>query len=296
MVRQAPPSMRADDVRRDMRDQNRKREAVYDSVLGFIHKAILKQAAVGGLRLRYEIPFIVVGKPVIKVDDCVRYILSSLQGDGYTVRFTFPKSVYVSWDSNDKRAYPKLSPLEIGAISDKVKQIVYYRRAPSRHVPLEPGTGTGSPTNDASRVAVSTTEPPRNDSRAFATPTPSRTPRPVQDLGIPTRANTRHEYPVSRSRPVLPWEAFESTQPLRNQPLSLLPPPRMTVTHMCEIPRDPAAPIPNFSPTPAFGWGGCSEETSEKGPMHKPAPRVVTRDASISVERIGPKGGLVVNL
>lgn len=309
MADKAPPSMRADDVRRDMRDQNRKREAVYDTVLGFIHKSILKKADVGGLRLYYEIPFIVVGKPVIKVDDCVRYILSSLQSDGYTVRFKFPKSVYVSWDCEEKRRYPKLSASEINDISDRVKQVVYCSKTAANTGVRPQGPETsrdnhGNPIG-GNPIAVPNHAPTQSiphTNRGVLTQANATANQQATNLyaqqghANPYQPNASSARAPVRARAMLPWEAFESTQPLRNQPLSLLPPPQITVTHMCEIPRDPAAPIPNFAPTPNFGMQRVSHTESEPFPKEKNKPSFGQRDATMSVEKIGPNGGLVLNL
>lgn len=335
MADRAPPSMRADDVRRDMRDQKRKREAVYDSVLGMIHKSILKKAGVGGLRLNYEIPFIVVGKPVIKVDDCVRYILTSLQGDGYTVRFRLPKSVHVSWDSDERRRYPKLTPSEINDISENVKRVVYHgprgvapaprvvdgpgRKAGVRlHKPEPPCTETAKITANAGGRIGSNTGGAQNSSGLWNTGLtpylhrpgngqvaygnlpcvqgpPQTTPRTTQQNTPGPPGPPGPAVPRGPGRPMLPWEVFESTQPLRNQGLSLLPPPQMTVTHMCEIPRDPGAPIPSFAPGRDFG---IPESGSPEASAQKRCPKPPFRGgaAALSVEKIGPGGGLVLNL
>ena len=271
MVTNAPPSMRADDVRRDMRDKKRKREAVYDTVLDFIHSSILKRAGVGAVRMSYDVPLIVVGKPVIKVGDCVRYLLSALQGDGYTVRFTLPKSVYVSWDSDERRSAPRLSPADIASISERVDS-AFSRPRPSSSsasavLPPSPVPALAPPSGPA-------VTPPSPPSIRFQSNRPA------------TRAPDK----------LLPWEAFERTQPMRTcaPALSLLPPPQMTITNVREVPRDPRYQLPTHPPI-----------TDRRAPSSRPREDDRGKEArgsggggggGVTVADVGRNGGLVLNL
>lgn len=239
--------MRADDVRRDMRFQKRKREAVYDSVLGFIHGAILKRAEVGAVRMVYDVPLIVVGKPVVKVGDCVRHVLASLQADGYTVRLTPPKSVYISWDLDEKRRHPKMSESEIETVSATVDDFFSRgRRVPKSGSLQQIDRGARAPPSHMGK-----TPPPPPNANTNTAIAATATPPPL----------------VTSPERLLPWEAFE-----RRAQLSLLPPPQMTVTHVCEIARTPRSLLEN---------------------SEAPAP---PRRERLSVAKVGPNGGLVLNL
>lgn len=277
MVTNAPPSMRADDVRRDMRDQKRKREAVYDTVLAFIHRSILKRADVGAVRMSYDVPLIVVGKPVIKVGDCVRYVLSALQGDGYTVRFTFPKSVYVSWDSDERRSAPRLSPADISSISAGVDSV--FSRARPR--------GASS---SAVSVLPPSPVPPLAPPPGPAVPPPS-SPSSPSPLAIGVQSNL----PAARAPDkLLPWEAFEGTQPMRALApgLSLLPPPLMTITNVREVSREPRCRLPTQAPT--TGRRAPSSRPREDDPDGGRAARGSA--GAVTVADVGRNGGLVLNL
>ena len=269
--------MRADDVRRDMRCQKRKREAVYDSVLSFIHGAILKRAEVGGVRMVYDVPLIVVGKPIVKLGDCVRHVLNSLQGDGYTVRLKLPKSVYISWDLEEKRRAPKLSESEIETLSGSVEAFFSRKQTAPKSDNVSRSKHQSCHGGGAVQIVAPPPPPPQLGSGPVANPAPQ----------------TQSAMPAYRNPPAtrlperaLPWEAFE-----RRAQLSLLPPPQMTVTNVCEIARTPRSHDTFYA----------RDESAARAPVLPSPPALQTRPPAeplrgLSVAKVGPNGGLVLNL
>lgn len=96
----APPKLRADDVRRDMRERSRVRDGRFDGVLKTLHRTILSRAATGADTIVWSVPSLVQGLPKYRVSDLVEQLLISLQEDGYAVAFAPPNRLGVSWSGN----------------------------------------------------------------------------------------------------------------------------------------------------------------------------------------------------
>ena len=54
----------------------------------------------------YEVPEFLIGKPLYKLNDCIKFIIFSLSERGFSIKFHFPRVLYVSWE-NIKNNSPK---------------------------------------------------------------------------------------------------------------------------------------------------------------------------------------------
>jgi hypothetical protein len=66
----------------------------FDSIINICHKKIKNT----------EIPFYIYGKPLYKIEDCVKYIVESLRNNGFFVQILPEPNVnmiYVSWNPGE---------------------------------------------------------------------------------------------------------------------------------------------------------------------------------------------------
>ena len=47
----------------------------------------------------YEVPDFLIGKPLYKLNDCIKFIIFSLSERGFSIKFYFPRVLYVSWEN-----------------------------------------------------------------------------------------------------------------------------------------------------------------------------------------------------
>jgi hypothetical protein len=46
----------------------------------------------------FEVPEIIVGKPLFDVEQCTRHAMGSLAANGFRVTYHFPRTLNISWD------------------------------------------------------------------------------------------------------------------------------------------------------------------------------------------------------
>jgi hypothetical protein len=63
----------------------------------------------------FEVPEFIIGKPVYKLNDCIKFIIISLSNRGFSIKYFFPRVLYVSWENirtQSKPLLPLISPPE----------------------------------------------------------------------------------------------------------------------------------------------------------------------------------------
>ena len=76
----------------------------FDYIIEICHKKIKNTATIGGMNIFYEIPFYIYGKPLYKIEDCVKYVVDSLRKNGLYVQILQEPNtnmIYVSWNPNE---------------------------------------------------------------------------------------------------------------------------------------------------------------------------------------------------
>lgn len=61
----------------------------------------------------FEVPEFLIGKPVYKLNDCIKFIIISLSNRGFSIKYFFPRVLYVSWENiraQSKPLLPLISP------------------------------------------------------------------------------------------------------------------------------------------------------------------------------------------
>ena len=278
--------MRATEVRHDMNVKKREKQAVFDRVLKAVHSSILRRADIGGERLVYRIPTFFAGLPLLKMDECVCHVLNSLQNDGYTVRFTAPNSVYVSWDASESKQVPKLSQKDIMESGNQAASMYSKKKGQMKTVVrIQPDVDILQHNNKP----VTTTKPIRIPEVGNNTHTQTAAVQvyPTYTLSIRKQPinnvvnMVRHVWTPDQSQPnMLPWEVFEASQPI-----NLLRPPIATGVPGRRLHyTDSRASIPNTSPSPV----------TYIQPNQKPSSHYASKN--IYATSIGRKGGVILDI
>lgn len=101
--------------------KNKKEETkikTYDNIIERCHSKIKLVASQGGMNVFFEVPYIVIGFPLYKIEDCVEYIVNALRTNGLLVQvLPHPNSntIYISWKPADVKVkkqlqYTKFNP------------------------------------------------------------------------------------------------------------------------------------------------------------------------------------------
>tara|TARA_Y100000389_G_scaffold156008_1_gene156801 strand:- start:3337 stop:3663 length:327 start_codon:yes stop_codon:yes gene_type:complete len=89
----------------DMKDKKDKmKHNTFDEIIIKCHRKIKKTANQGGQCIFFEIPYVVIGKPLYKIEDSINYIYNALKKNGLFVTILEPPNInilYISWAPTD---------------------------------------------------------------------------------------------------------------------------------------------------------------------------------------------------
>lgn len=140
----SPTSLYKEEARRDAT-----RIRTYNMILKQIYNKISAAARIAGgtKAVIYSIPELIPGTPHFDMNDAVLYIVWNLRNAGYTVDFTWPNGLFISWKAHDE----------------------YYRRVESPWMQVLESTRKAVLTGEMRPTTVSTAKP----APAFTTATPT---------------------------------------------------------------------------------------------------------------------------
>jgi hypothetical protein len=81
------------------RKQNRTKSL--DHVLERCHNKIRNASKKELARCLFDVPEFVIGLPVYNLNDCIIHLMTSLNQNGFVVKYYFPKLLYISWDFDE---------------------------------------------------------------------------------------------------------------------------------------------------------------------------------------------------
>jgi hypothetical protein len=101
-----------------MKDKKIKmRYKTFDKIIEKCHEKIKNTALLGGMNIFFEVPFIVIGSPLYKIDECITYVVDALRNNGLFVQILSKPNdniIYVSWNPSDvvyKKQLPYSKPI-----------------------------------------------------------------------------------------------------------------------------------------------------------------------------------------
>lgn len=85
------------ELQNSINKKKQQRVNVYESVLSKCHMKIQIAAKKEKYECFYDVPQYVVGLPLFNINECVDFIISQLQNNGFHVKYYFPKLLHISW-------------------------------------------------------------------------------------------------------------------------------------------------------------------------------------------------------
>jgi hypothetical protein len=107
-----PPILNPSSLYREEARRDATRIRIYNMVLQQIYNKIKAVARIPGntKSLFYVIPEFIPGTPRFHMGDAVIYIVWNLRNIGYTVDYTHPNLLFISWSAHDDRYHTRDSP------------------------------------------------------------------------------------------------------------------------------------------------------------------------------------------
>jgi hypothetical protein len=108
----APPVLNPSSLYTEEAKRDATRIRIYNSVLQQIYNKIKSIARIPGNEksLWYIVPEFIPGTPRFDIGDAVLYLVWNLRNIGYTVEYTHPNLLFISWRSHDERYRRQDSP------------------------------------------------------------------------------------------------------------------------------------------------------------------------------------------
>lgn len=99
------------ELHRTINERRLKKNECFDKVLDLCHKKIILQTNHSKLNCFYEVPLYVFGFPIYDLTQCIEYLISTLETEGFLVKYFFPKYLYISWDFEEISEQKQIAPI-----------------------------------------------------------------------------------------------------------------------------------------------------------------------------------------
>ena len=85
----------------EMNKKKENRMKSLDHVLERCHTKIRNASKKELARTWFDVPEFIIGLPVYNLNDCIIHLMTSLNQNGFVVKYFFPKVLYISWDFDE---------------------------------------------------------------------------------------------------------------------------------------------------------------------------------------------------
>ena len=99
-----PPNLNPASLYKEEAKRDATRIRIYNNVLTAIYNRVKAVARIPGNEksLWYVVPEFIPGTPRFDIGDAILYIVWNLRNTGYTVNYTYPNLLFISWKSHDE--------------------------------------------------------------------------------------------------------------------------------------------------------------------------------------------------
>lgn len=104
MIEYKKPSLSLSELYDMKKKKEVNRTKSFDYIIELCHRRIRNIASYGGMNCFYEIPGLLIGYPLYRLDECTSYVIEKLRSSGLLVQLLPPPHVsviYVSWDPQE---------------------------------------------------------------------------------------------------------------------------------------------------------------------------------------------------
>jgi len=121
------------DLYRNIDEVKQKKNTSYNEVLILIHGRIKKASLKERYKIIYEVPEYLFGIPSYNLNKCLAYIMKELRGNGFLVKYYFPKILYISWDPVEITNYKKDRKLYEKKFKNLNKDLIKISKSEPNH-------------------------------------------------------------------------------------------------------------------------------------------------------------------
>jgi len=99
-----PPNLNPSSLYKEEAKRDATRIRIYNNVLTAIYTRVKAVARIPGNEksLWYVVPEFIPGTPRFDIGDAILYIVWNLRNTGYTVNYTYPNLLFISWKAHDE--------------------------------------------------------------------------------------------------------------------------------------------------------------------------------------------------
>jgi len=92
-------------------EKEKHKEEIYDNVLKKCHQRIIRSTKLNPYinYCFYIVPKFVYGIPLYNIEKCINYLVTSLTKNGFSVTYTHPNFLLISWEKKREEKKQKLS-------------------------------------------------------------------------------------------------------------------------------------------------------------------------------------------
>jgi hypothetical protein len=110
------------ELQQTMKQRESKHVEIFATVLDRCYARIRRCASVNRVECVYDVPEIIIGKPLYDVDVCVKFVAKHLAANGFSVTLMPKRHLHVSWDV--------AKPAASGGIQDHSRSLQYQNHGP----------------------------------------------------------------------------------------------------------------------------------------------------------------------
>jgi hypothetical protein len=102
-----------DELFTTINDKNQKRLENFDSILIKIHNRIKFNSQLEKTYCSYKIPEFIIGLPLYNINQLKKYLITSLQKNGFGIMYIEPNYIFISWGDIDFKKLKKKPKKEL---------------------------------------------------------------------------------------------------------------------------------------------------------------------------------------
>jgi len=99
------------DIKNIQEEKNKNKTIAFEHILSQCFTRIKKQATMFPTNTFcfYDVPEFILGYPLYKMEDCIKYLMAHIENNGFNVKYIFPRVLIISWTPLPSIEYqPKL--------------------------------------------------------------------------------------------------------------------------------------------------------------------------------------------
>lgn len=89
------------DIHNEINRRKETRTKSYQKVLEVCENKIRTASEKELFKIYIDVPEFIIGLPIYDISDCIKFITTNLEKNGFLVIYYFPKTIYVSWDLDE---------------------------------------------------------------------------------------------------------------------------------------------------------------------------------------------------